>query len=132
FGFLSPHRNLDANGGTVARRAFNDAGPAERPHSLGHGGEAKALRRCGSDAFTVIADGQAQHGGIAPRPVAAMFSLFGKVDGEVARISVADGVCNPFLDDAIEREVDRLPIGFGKSDSRIENVRAWVTALETG
>jgi hypothetical protein len=39
---------------------------------------------------------------------------FHKVDGKVVGIPVADGVGDPFLDGAIEREVDRLAIGFGK------------------
>ena len=60
-----------------------------------------------------------------------MSALLDEVDREVVRRAVPDGIGDAFLDAAIEREIDRLAIGFCQPSGRIMDVGIGMAALET-
>ena len=64
--------------------------------------------------------------------VPARGRLLGEIDGERARLAVADGIGDALLNAAIEREVDRLAIGIGQLAEGDGDLRVGVAALEAG
>ena len=112
-------------------RALDRTSSAERLHTLGHGGEAKALRRRRIDSLAVVDDGESEDGLRPLRAVTPVSALLDEVDREVVRRAVPDGIGDAFLDAAIEREIDRLAIGFCQPSGRIMDVGIGMAALET-
>ena len=89
--------------------------PPSELHSFGHGGETEALRRGGRRCPCRRRSSVRRSVGAARLAAVTRGARFlDEIDGEVARLAVADGVGDAFLDAAIEREVDRLAVGFGE------------------